>query len=192
MKWWENREPVPERRSERRGFKGERPVKDPKYFWGLGTDWLRLRLRRRPRCPQCVEDEDAATIDGDGSADLSDAMLHLLPLSTVPVAVANAIVIAIPKSYTFRFSPPPFLNPFLWTMNFDGILDKGKRKKAGLLLKAQFHCFNLGWPNEKIYLVLNYILRWRNVRWSPQCLLHQRRGGRGGDPQPQVHHSHRV
>lgn len=151
MKWWENREPVPERPSERRGFKGERPVKDPKYFWGLGTDWLRLRLRRRPRCPQCVEDEDAATADGDGSADLSDAMLHLLPLSTVPVAVANAIVIAIPKSYTLRFSSPSsFLNPYLWTMNFDGILDKGKKKKQRQAFsKAQYHCFNLGWADEK-------------------------------------------
>lgn len=92
---------IPERPSESRGFRGERPVKDPN--WGLWRDWLRLTLRRGLRCPHGEEDEDAETVHlsgVEGSADLRDAMLHLLlTLSTVPVAVANAIAIAIPKPY---------------------------------------------------------------------------------------------
>lgn len=104
---------IPERPSESRGFRGERPVKDPN--WGLWRDWLRLTLRRRLRCPHGEEDEDAETVHlsgVEGSADLRDAMLHLLlTLSAVPVAVANAIAIAIPKPYkTVSFAPLLFPN----------------------------------------------------------------------------------
>ncbi|KAH0995059.1 hypothetical protein GBA52_018923 [Prunus armeniaca] len=65
--------------------------------------------------PHGEEDEDAETVHlsgVEGSADLRDAMLHLLlTLSTVPVAVANAIAIAIPKPYkTVSFAPLLFPN----------------------------------------------------------------------------------
>lgn len=90
---------IPEAPSDRRGLRAERPVKDPNC--GLWRDWLRLTLMRRLRYPHGEEEEDAETVHlsgVEGSADLRDAMFHLLlTLSTVPVAVANAI--AIPKPY---------------------------------------------------------------------------------------------
>ncbi|KAM0991801.1 hypothetical protein ACFX2I_010117 [Malus domestica] len=132
---------VPERPRERSGFRGERPENDPNWSSGLRSPTLRRRLR----CPHVAEEEEeeeaVGTVNlsgGDGSAAFRDAMLHLL-VSATPVAVANAIVIAIAKPYNkISGSVPPVLSLLIW-ITPSGLVGRPQGPKFGLSIWAFFN-----------------------------------------------------